>query len=130
MDEYEPRVAALTRDLESCISLYEEEPVNVTDVMTWYSFDIMGEVIFSKDFGMIKNRATNPILEQQRQALALLGPIIDVQWIVHLAFNFVPFMKQVQDWLKMCSFCEQQMAERMAVSTPSQVVRNSHANQN
>lgn len=116
MDEYKPRVAALARDLKSCIDSYGDQPVNMTDVMTWYSFDIMGEVIFGKDFGMIKNRATNPILEQQRQALALLGPIIDVQWIVHLAFNFVPFIKQVQDWMKMCSFCEQQMVERMAVS--------------
>jgi hypothetical protein len=115
MDQFKPRITALVKEIQKCIDSSGGEPVNVTDVMTWFSFDAMGEVIFGKDFGMIKDRATNPIMVQQRRALALLGPLIDVQWVVHLAFAFFPYLGKVRDFMNMCTFCEQQIEKRMAV---------------
>jgi hypothetical protein len=115
MDQFKPRIAALVKEIQKCIDSSGGEPVNVTDVMTWFSFDAMGEVIFGKDFCMIKDRATNSIMVQQRRALALLGPLIDVPWVVHLAFAFFPYLGKVRDFMNMCTFCEQQIEKRMAV---------------
>ncbi|KAF2995646.1 hypothetical protein E8E13_000561 [Curvularia kusanoi] len=117
MDEYMPRLISLSQGLRDCIDSFGEQPINVTDVMTWFSFDVMGEVILGRDFGMMESHAENPIMTQQRRGLALLGPIIDVQWIVHLAFNFFPFVRQVQDFIKMCLFCEHEVSERMTRGT-------------
>lgn len=119
MDAYKPRIVRLVEDLRSCIASFENQNVNVTDVMTWFSFDAMSEVLFGEDFGMMKDRATHPVMVQQKRALALLGPIIDIQWIVHFAFVFFPFIGNVRYWMRMCTFCERQMAERMMVNTPS-----------
>lgn len=117
MDEFKPRIVALVQDLQECIASFGDRPINVTDVMTWFSFDVMSEILFGEGFGMIKGRVTHPVMAQQKRALALLGPIIDVQWIVHLGFAFFPFFGKVRDWIKMCIFCEGQMAKRMTVST-------------
>ncbi|PSN65038.1 cytochrome P450 monooxygenase-like protein [Corynespora cassiicola Philippines] len=113
MDEYKPRIVRLVDDLRKCISSFDKQPINVTDVMTWFSFDVMSEVLFGEDFGMIKQRATHPVMAQQKRALALLGPIMDTQWIVQLGFAFFPFFGKVRDWMRMCTFCEGQMTKRM-----------------
>jgi hypothetical protein len=122
MDEFKPRIAALVKDLHECIASFgEKQPVNVTDVMTWFSFDVMSEILFGEDFGMIRNRATHPVMAQQKRALALLGPIIDVQWMVHLGFAFLPFVGKIRDWMNMCMFCEGQMEKRMKVRTSANI---------
>jgi hypothetical protein len=78
MDEFKPRIVTLVQDLQECIASFGENPVNVTDIMTWFSFDVISEVLFWNDFGMIKARAAHPVMAQQKRALALLGLIIDV----------------------------------------------------
>lgn len=91
--------------------------MNVNDVMSWFSFDAMGEVVFGEDFGMMANRRTSDAIAQQKGALALIGPISDTPWIAQAAFSFVPFVGKVKSWFKMVEFCEESMRKRMEVST-------------
>jgi hypothetical protein len=115
MDVFRPRITEQALALERCIASYGNEPVSVRDVMTWFSFDAMGEVVFGEDFGMIRNRVTTPAIVHQQRALAFLGPMMDTMWIVHMAFAFVPFLGLVRDWMSMVAFCEEQMGIRMRV---------------
>jgi tryprostatin B 6-hydroxylase len=118
MDVFRPRIAAQALALKQCIASYnaEHKPINVNDVMTWFSFDAMGEIVFGQDFGMTRNRLTHSALVHQHRALALLGPIIDTMWIAQMAFALFPFVGKVRDWMAMVAFCEEQMARRVEVS--------------
>jgi tryprostatin B 6-hydroxylase len=91
--------------------------VNVVDVMSWFAFDAMGDVLFGRDFGMIEAREYHPAVPHQKLALALMGPILNTVWIPRLAFTFLPFLGKVKDWMYMVNFCNACMDERMKANS-------------
>ncbi|XXH00984.1 hypothetical protein Hte_007335 [Hypoxylon texense] len=103
----------LAQSLSDCIASHGTQPVDVDDVMSWFSFDIMGDVLFGEDFRLLKSRAWEPAIKHRDGALALVGPISDATWIAHLAFLLVPFYGRVQDWTRMVLFCEEQIRDRI-----------------
>ncbi|KAF2841053.1 cytochrome P450 monooxygenase-like protein [Patellaria atrata CBS 101060] len=113
VNDYAPRLARLTEKLGDRVASYGAEPVNVNDIMSWYSFDAMGEVTFGEDFGMMRSNKWHPAMWRQHQALSLLAPINDIPWIVRFAFAFFPWLGKVKDFLGMIAFCEEQMEKRM-----------------
>lgn len=52
LDMYEARVAAKVNQLMAGIST--GKPVNITQHSTFYAWDVMGEIAFSKDFGLLE----------------------------------------------------------------------------
>jgi cytochrome P450 len=114
MDTLRPRIANVALNLRGAVDEFvsEGKPVNINDLMAWFSFDVMGELVFSQDFGSIKNRSTHPAFTIQEHALGLLGPILDTQWIAQMGFAFFPFLGNVKRWLEMVAFCKEQMADR------------------
>ncbi|KAF2180461.1 cytochrome P450 monooxygenase-like protein [Zopfia rhizophila CBS 207.26] len=107
MREYEPRILQLVGDVADCIGSYASKPVKMNDVMSWFSFDSMGEFAFGKDFGMIRAKKTQPVVQQQRRALKMLTPINDVIWVARTGFTFFPFLGGVRDWLNVAKFCDE-----------------------
>jgi len=116
--EYSHRIIRLSDDLVQCIRDYVSKPVKVNDVMSWFSFDAMGEITFGEDFGMMANRKAKGELIHQRQALALLAPLNDASWIAHLGFSLFPFLEAVRGWWAAVHFCCGRMEKRMAVRFP------------
>ena len=90
-------------------------PIKVNDVMSWFSFDAMGEITFGEDFGMLKEQKSNNELVHQRTALALLAPLNDATWIAHLGFSLFPFLGVIRGWWAAVRFCCDRMEKRMAV---------------
>lgn len=113
LENYAPRVLDLVDQLAACIGAHNGKPVNVNDVMSWFSFDAMGEFTFGEDFGMMRSSKWHPAIWRQQRALALLAPFNDTIWLVRAAFAFVPFLGKVRDWFSMVSFCEERMEKRM-----------------
>ncbi|GAW16489.1 hypothetical protein ANO14919_059180 [Xylariales sp. No.14919] len=115
MDSLRPRLAGLAQTLSECISKYDGEPIVVNDIMTWFSFDAMWEVVFGQDFNLMKTRGGHPIIRHRDNAFALLGPVYVADWIAHLGFDFVPFYGKVRDWFHMVAFCDEHM--KMCITT-------------
>lgn len=116
MDSLRPRIADQVMSLVSCIKKYNGSVVDVDEVMSWFSFDAMGEVVFGQDFDLLNSRVMHPAILHRDRALAMLGPIADAIWIARLAFSFVPFYGKIRDWMRMVAFCEERMKMRMKVS--------------
>ncbi|KAI0202865.1 cytochrome P450 [Astrocystis sublimbata] len=114
MDSFRPRLADLAHTLSECISKYTGEPVPVNDVMTWFSFDAMWEVLFGQDFDLMKTRGGHPVVRCRDNAFALLGPMYVADWVAHLGFDFVPFYGRVRDWFRVVAFCDEHMKKCMA----------------
>lgn len=115
MDSLRPRIAEQAHSLSRCIAKYDGGPVDIDDVMSWFSFDAMGEVVFGEDFDLMNKRYMHPVIRHRDRALALLGPIADAIWIARLAFSLVPFYGRVQDWFRMVAFCDERMKMRLSV---------------
>ncbi|KAF1831503.1 cytochrome P450 monooxygenase-like protein, partial [Decorospora gaudefroyi] len=118
--EYSSRIIHLSDVLVECIRSYGNEPVSVNDVMSWFSFDVMGEILFGEDFGMMVNKKAKGELIHQRTALALIAPINDASWIAHLGFNLFPFLGAVRGWWAAVRFCCERMERRMK-TTPTKL---------
>jgi hypothetical protein len=116
MDSLRPRISEQVQSLVQCIQSYDSLPVDVDEVMSWFSFDAMGEVVFGEDFNLLNSRVMHPAILHRDRALSMLGPIADAIWIARLAFSFVPFYGKVKDWMRMVAFCEERMNIRMKVS--------------
>ncbi|KAF2458353.1 cytochrome P450 monooxygenase-like protein [Lineolata rhizophorae] len=114
LNDYAPRLRLLVNELASCIESYGVgSAVKVNDVMSWFSFDAMGEFGFAEDFGMLRSRSWQPAIERQQRALALLAPLNDTIWLVRAAFAFVPWLGKVKDWMGMVEFCDRKMELRL-----------------
>nr|AVY05503.1 cytochrome P450 monooxygenase-like protein [Nodulisporium sp.] len=115
MDSLRPRIAQQAESPYRCIKGYGDQPVDVDEVMSWFSFDAMGEVVFGEDFNLMDSRTMHPAILHRDRALAVLGPISDAIWIARLAFSFIPFYGRVKDWFRMVAFCDERMRARMEV---------------
>ncbi|TGJ88456.1 hypothetical protein E0Z10_g286 [Xylaria hypoxylon] len=113
MNDYYPRIANLVRDLSHCIGTFGENPVDIDQIMSWYSWDVMGEVLFGEDFNLTKSKVTHPGIEHRDRALALAGPLGDAIWIALLGFQLLPPVGRVNDWRRMMHFCEDHMVSRL-----------------
>lgn len=116
MDSMRPRIALQAEALRRCIAGYGNQPVDIDEVMSWFSFDAMGEVLFGEDFNLMNSKVMHPAILHRDRALSMLGPIADAIWLAHLAFQFIPFYGRVKDWFRMVAFCDERMRERMEVS--------------
>ncbi|KAI2627965.1 cytochrome P450 monooxygenase-like protein [Hypomontagnella submonticulosa] len=113
MDSMRPRIALQAEALRRCIAGYGNQPVDIDEVMSWFSFDAMGEVLFGEDFNLMNSKVMHPAILHRDRALSMLGPIADAIWLAHLAFQFIPFYGRVKDWFRMVAFCDERMRERM-----------------
>ncbi|OTA54002.1 cytochrome P450 monooxygenase-like protein [Hypoxylon sp. EC38] len=119
MDEYRPRIAELAQVLSQSISVYGDNPVDIDEVMSWFSFDAMGEVLFGEDFGLTHSRSMHSGILHRDRALSILGPLEGAIWIARFGFSLAPYYGRVKDWFKMVAFCDEQTKKRIERTTPS-----------
>ncbi|KAI1658885.1 cytochrome P450 monooxygenase-like protein [Daldinia decipiens] len=119
MEAYRSRIAELTKTLSQSISDYEGTPVDIDEVMTWFSFDAMGDILFGEDFGLTRSKSIHPGIVHRDRALSVLGPLEGAIWIARFGFSFTPFLGKVKDWFKLVSFCDDQLRRRIQRPTES-----------
>ncbi|XDG05840.1 hypothetical protein ABKA04_005455 [Annulohypoxylon sp. FPYF3050] len=119
MDEYRPRISKLAQLLSQSVAEYGGAPVDIDEVMSWFSFDAMGEVLFGEDFGLTRSKSMHPGIVHRDQALALLGPLEGAIWIARLGFSLSPFIGMVKHWYKMVAFCDEQKKKRIQRTSSS-----------
>lgn len=118
MDIYRPRIADLAQVLSQTIADYRGAAVDIDEVMSWFSFDAMGEVLFGEDFNLTRSKSMHPGIVHRDRALSILGPLEGAIWIARLGFSLAPFLGRVKDWFKMVEFCNDQTSKRIQVHTP------------
>ncbi|KAI5919296.1 cytochrome P450 [Camillea tinctor] len=114
MNDYHPRISSLAVALSHCIGTYGTKPIDMDEVMSWFSFDVMGEVLFGKDFNLLNSKHTHPAIQHRDRALAVAGPLGDAIWIALMGFTLFPWYGRIRDWHRMVQFCEDHMKARLA----------------
>lgn len=85
------------------------------DATKWanlFSFDVMGEIGFSKDFHSIRSGQEHPASKAVHDHLAILGVMQTVPWLLNL-LSIIP--GAAAGFSEFFSVCEQEMAEKERV---------------
>lgn len=92
-------------------------PTNAKDLIYWWSFDVMGDVMFSKQFGSLDHADSTGrrALETLRRFMALLGPCSPTPWLINLGASIPRVM---DEWNVMFEMCKGFMTERMESLKP------------
>ncbi|RAK70946.1 uncharacterized protein BO72DRAFT_502389 [Aspergillus fijiensis CBS 313.89] len=80
LDKYEARVTAKVNQLMAGIGT--GIPVNITQHSTFYAWDVMGEIAFSKDFGM--TGLEHPAVDGLHWAMTTAGVVTTLPWLMNM----------------------------------------------
>lgn len=113
---YEGRVLKYARSLVDHLSEFAGKPVNATEWLAFFGFDVMGDLAFGKSFDMLESGEKHFALKLMAQGQAALGFLGSVPWAPPILKRIPGLMKNMKIWIKWCS---QQVEERRKVSVTS-----------
>lgn len=88
----------------------------MNDLISWFSFDSMGDFGFGQSFEMMKTRKWLDAIVYMQASWALLGVFNPAIWIPRLTFDLAPFL--ARDWFRALKFADDLLETRMEVSIP------------
>ncbi|KAF7533848.1 hypothetical protein G7054_g6718 [Neopestalotiopsis clavispora] len=97
--------------LDSCAK--DNTACEMRDLMLWFSFDVMGELVFSTSFGMVQNREWHPIVRHVKEALHLVGLLSAVPWLMQIGFRLAPPVSIMRNWHKLVDYCKYTIQKRI-----------------
>lgn len=86
---------------------------DVRNLLLWFGFDFMGDLVFSKPFNMLRDKSWHHIIVRLQRALSLLGPFSPVPWLVQVGFKLGPRVSVLKDWFDTVDWCQAQMTARV-----------------
>lgn len=106
----------LTDDLMNVIDELSGSPINISEWVDKYTFEVMGQLTFGKPFNMLKERKEAYFLHVIRQDMNAIGYLINLPWLSYL-FMRIPGLNQ--NHLSFWKWIENEFAQRIAVRNVS-----------
>jgi cytochrome P450 family 628 len=106
---YDRRLLKYATLLENSLAASLGKSVNIADRLSWYSFDVMGDLTFGQSFGGLEDQHTHwaiTSIRDSNKALGLLGP---VPWLIHTMTKLPNFLNPMY---KLLLFSEQSVEKR------------------
>ncbi|KAJ5961306.1 uncharacterized protein N7479_008456 [Penicillium vulpinum] len=104
-------IQGLTEDLLNIIDELSESPINITEWIDKYAFEVMGQLTFGKPFNMLKERKEAYFLEVIRQDMNAIGYLLNLPWLSYL-FMRIPGLNQ--NHLKFWKWIENEFTQRIS----------------
>ncbi|KAI0183116.1 cytochrome P450 [Xylaria flabelliformis] len=101
---------------KTVIRQYYGQNINIVDLIYSWSFNVMGEITFSKSFQTVTNEDARHQQQTIRQFLRYLGPCSPSPWLLNLSSNIPGVMRS---WNKMLDLCAGYMMDRAPVRDSS-----------
>lgn len=108
---YEQRIRVHRQRFIEQVAAQNGQPINISQWFNFYSFDVMGDLAFGEDFGMIENGADHwaiTLLNDGINPLAYMFPT----WFFRLLTSIPGLAK---DWWRFIDFCGKRLEKRMMV---------------
>lgn len=117
LKEYEPRVVSHGAEVLAQFRSQKGKPVEIARWMSFYGFDVMGDLAFGKSFNMVKNGDGHYILNQLEKSRLVVGITGHIPWLFILFMNLpILSIPHRQKWVK---WCVSQTLERKKVGRSS-----------
>ncbi|KAH7389742.1 cytochrome P450 67 [Phaeosphaeria sp. MPI-PUGE-AT-0046c] len=106
---YEPRIKAKADLLKSQLFKSEGKPMDMSSWSMFFSFDVMGEVGFGKDFNNLVSGVEHPAIKGVHSHMTMLGIMSTVPWLLNLLGSIPGAAAGYSDFF---SFCAGQIHEK------------------
>ncbi|KAK7538241.1 putative cytochrome P450 [Phyllosticta citribraziliensis] len=80
---YDDRVQQTTGELIDQLARHQGKPVDATQWFSYFAYDIMGRVGYSRDFGQLLDGAEHDAVEGLRKSQAIFGTLKPVPWVLN-----------------------------------------------
>ncbi|ETS81868.1 hypothetical protein PFICI_06870 [Pestalotiopsis fici W106-1] len=117
-DVFSNNLEALEVYLDSCAK--DNQPCEMRDLLLWFSFDVMGELVFSTSFGMVRNKTWHPIVRHVKEGLHLIGLLSAVPWLTQIGFRLAPPVSIIRNWHGLVDYCKNIIHQRIEKNTNGQ----------
>lgn len=107
---YERRITVYNKALIGRLYEHGGQPINAAKYFTCYGFDVMGDLAFNKDFGMLKSGEQHFAVELLEEALGVQGLKLPT-WIFRVLVAIPSLTKQ---YWKFIHYCDEQLDAKMA----------------
>ncbi|MCJ1231843.1 hypothetical protein MMC12_008522, partial [Toensbergia leucococca] len=106
---YEERMRVFQDQLIAQIRTFGGQPVNVTEWLSLYSFDVMGDLAFGTSFNMLKTSEQHWAIKILAEGLKPFSWMLPV-WLFRV-MTAIPGL--ADDWWELLSYCSRRLDERM-----------------
>ncbi|KAJ5279194.1 hypothetical protein N7478_004566 [Penicillium angulare] len=111
MADYMPRVEAKADEFIKGLRERTGKIIDITQWSLFYTFDVMGLIAFSKDYGQLNNGKEHFAITGMHDQMELVGVFSAVPWLMHLLQSIPGIKGSFEIFLK---YCNQQVDERKA----------------
>ncbi|KAL3477119.1 cytochrome P450 [Aspergillus californicus] len=106
---YEQRIRVHRQNLMAQLTKQAGRPINITKWIRWYSFDVMGDLAFGHNFGMVESGVNHWTIKLLFDSLSYFAYLPSV-WLMKLLMD-VPGL--ARDYWRFIEYCELRLRERM-----------------
>lgn len=108
--------------MQSIISLFLQriaapdqvgKPINITELVSWLSYDIMGIIGFGKDFGNLRTTHEHAAVKGLRETMVAFGTLRQLPWLANFLSHFPGGDGAMGPFAK---YCHDLVAEKRQVS--------------
>ncbi|KAF1808400.1 putative cytochrome P450 [Eremomyces bilateralis CBS 781.70] len=101
--DYEPRVMRHTTLLMDQLKERAGKTLRFSDWVNFYSFDVMGDIGFSRSFGMLEKGKEDQVIKDLHGSMEPLGIFRDIAWFTNLLLRLPVIQKTLKDFMKWTS---------------------------
>ena len=113
LSHYEDRIQNHIDELSQKLSDSAGESVNMPPIFMSWSFDVMGDISFSQQYGLLQSGDKNhPLLQVVEKGFLPLAIVKIIPWMASLA-TCIPGAKK--DWAQFVGWSQEQLYKRMQV---------------
>ncbi|KAJ3564856.1 hypothetical protein NPX13_g7701 [Xylaria arbuscula] len=88
---YDSRVVKYADQFVAQMHRRAGQPINITDWLEWYAFDVMGDLAFGRSFKALEHGQSHIFIDTMHQTSALpLGCLGTLPWVIQTIANLVP----------------------------------------
>ncbi|ROW04459.1 hypothetical protein VMCG_04952 [Cytospora schulzeri] len=100
---YQPRIETKARLLSKKIQERAGQIINMTDWSMFFSFDVMGDVGFSKDFGNLTTGVEHSAIKPIHEHIKILGILSPIPWLMNLLGSIPGAAKTYTEMFTICA---------------------------
>ncbi len=100
------------RSLVNHLDAFAGKPVNATDWLAFFGFDVMGDLAFGRSFDMLESGEKHFALKLMAEGQAGLGFLGPIPWATPILIRIPGLMRNFNRWV---SWSEGQVRERQKV---------------
>ncbi|KAF2128089.1 putative cytochrome P450 [Dothidotthia symphoricarpi CBS 119687] len=101
---YEQSISVFQDQLMRKVQAAAQQPINVTELLSLYSFDVMGDLAFGESFDMLRNGEMHWAVKLVDEAMAPMGLMLPTRLLTTISFA-------TRGWWRFIVYCCQKLDE-------------------